>query len=354
VNARPRKLVTRLGDVTIRRAYYHCPTCRAAAHPYDGQIGLGGENLSAAMAESVTLLAVHHPFRQAERLLKQLTGRRVPFKTIHRLTGRVGGEAAAQERVAAEATASARPPAAELQPACLHVSTDGLLVRFRKEGFKEVKLATCYGDDERGRPLRRQVARTEPIEVFKWHAGALAARCGLEQAEKTALVADGAAWIWEQVAATLREDTTHIVDWYHAVEHLWACAHALYGEGTPASQAWVRRIKDLLYDGEVRGILRRLQHLRVLARDETHREALRTLIVYLTNQDDRLAYDRFRAAGFDIGSGQVESTCKQMAQRLKGPGMQWSPRGAQAVLSLRTNWLSNTWTAWWSQRRKTA
>jgi hypothetical protein len=81
-----------------------------------------------------------------------------------------------------------------------------------------------------------------------------------------------------------------------------------------------------------------------------HHEALRALIVYLTNQDARLAYGRFRDAGFDVGSGQVESLCKQMAQRMTGSGMQWTPPGAQAVLSLRSQWLNDTWNDFWSNR----
>ena len=354
MNARPRRLATRLGDATIRRAYYRCVACGATVHPYDGQVGLGRENLSPALAETVTLLAVDRPYRQAGRLLQQLTGLRVPFKTIHRVTVRVGSEAAAQEQAVAEATAKAAPPPAEWQTARLHVTTDGVQVRFRGEGFKEVKAAVCYGDDARGQPQRRQLARAEPIETFKWHVGALAARCGLEQAQKTALVGDGAAWIWEQVATTLREDTTHIVDWYHAMEHLWACGQVLHGEGTPASRAWVKSLESLLARGDVRGIRRRLERRRPAADDTAHREALRALIVYLTNQDARLAYDRFQAEGFDIGSGQVESACKQIAQRMKGPGMRWSRSGAQAVLSLRSHWLSDTWNAFWSQRKQAA
>lgn len=354
MNARARTLTTRLGDVTLRRAYYRCAACGAADHPYDAPSGLGREHLSSVMAETVTLLATHHPYRQAEQLLKHLTGLRVPSKTIHRVTCRVGAEAAAAEQAAADATQAATPPPAEMQPACLHVATDGVLVRFRDEGFKEVKVAVCYGDDARGRMQRRYVARTEPIHAFKWHAGALAARSGLEQAKKSALIGDGAPWIWEQVAATLREDTTHIVDWFHAMEHVWKCARLLHGEGTPDSQAWVAPIEERLYHGDVRGVLRRLERQHAAARDDSRREALRALIVYLRNQDARLAYDRFRAEGFDTGSGQVESACKQMGERVKGPGMQWTPAGTQAILSLRCHWLAETWNTFWSQRRKTA
>ena len=73
-------------------------------------------------------------------------------------------------------------------------------------------------------------------------------------------------------------------------------------------------------------------------------KALTGLITYLTHQDARLAYDRFRARGLDIGSGQVESACKHVVTaRMKRAGMHWSPRGAQANLSLRTVYMNDQW-----------
>ncbi len=33
-------------------------------------------------------------------------------------------------------------------------------------------------------------------------------------------------------------DSRQAVDWYHAKQHLWTVAHALYGEGTPEAQQW--------------------------------------------------------------------------------------------------------------------
>jgi len=48
-----------------------------------------------------------------------------------------------------------------------------------------------------------------------------------------------------------------------------------------------------------------------------------------TNNIERMRYDRFRAAGYMIGSGTVESGCKQIVtQRLKLPGAQWEVAGA--------------------------
>lgn len=59
-------------------------------------------------------------------------------------------------------------------------------------------------------------------------------------------------------------------------------------------------------------------------------------MTYFTNQADRMAYDRSRAQGWDIGSGMVEAACKHLiGARHKGPGMRWSDRAAQTVAAVR-------------------
>lgn len=61
-------------------------------------------------------------------------------------------------------------------------------------------------------------------------------------------------------------------------------------------------------------------------------------------------YQRYRANGWIIGSGAMESTCKQVvSQRLKGAGRQWSERGAIAMAELITVRLNNGWDDLWTQ-----
>jgi hypothetical protein len=57
-----------------------------------------------------------------------------------------------------------------------------------------------------------------------------------------------------------------------------------------------------------------------------------------------MRYERFRTAGYMIGSGTVESGCKQIvAQRLKLPGAQWTLMGAVQTAKARAAWLSGYW-----------
>jgi hypothetical protein len=61
-----------------------------------------------------------------------------------------------------------------------------------------------------------------------------------------------------------------------------------------------------------------------------------------------MQYQEFREEGCPIGSGTVESGCKQLVtMRMKGPGMHWSRFGAENMLALRAAYLSNTWDDAW-------
>jgi hypothetical protein len=57
-----------------------------------------------------------------------------------------------------------------------------------------------------------------------------------------------------------------------------------------------------------------------------------------------MRYDQFRKNGYLIGSGTIESGCKQIVtQRLKRSGAQWSLDGAIQTAKARAAWLSGEW-----------
>ena len=64
---------------------------------------------------------------------------------------------------------------------------------------------------------------------------------------------------------------------------------------------------------------------------------------YLESNQERMKYDEYRAKGYHVGSGVVESACKNVVQvRHKRPGMRWSEEGARNILHLRTTPVSYT------------
>ena len=61
-------------------------------------------------------------------------------------------------------------------------------------------------------------------------------------------------------------------------------------------------------------------------------------------------YSRYRDQGWPIGTGMMESSCKQLVgMRLKGPGMHWTEAGALAVTALRAIELNQKWETFWKE-----
>lgn len=349
VDHRPKTLATQMGSITLRRAYYHCRDCGRSAVPYDRRIGLGSGAESVGLAQAASLLGIHDTFANASATLFRLTGQRLSEATIERLTEAVGGVVAQGEATSADAMRDWQAPPAQASPQTLYVLVDGVQVH-QDDGWHEARCVACYGEGADGPLSIRYAVRFEKAAEFVPFVWALACRCGLEKAKRVVLLGDGAEWIWKHVGGLLKEAVC-IVDWYHALQHVWTCGRALYGEGTAATTAWVKEIEALLWDGQVRAILDRLRGERTRIRAPSKRAALQSLITYIENQDDRLAYDRFRAAGLDIGSGRVEAACKHVvALRMKRCGMRWSKPGSQNVLSLRTAWLNHEWDQVWAAK----
>jgi hypothetical protein len=362
VSHRPRTLSTLMGQVTIRRAYYHCRHCGGSCCPYDQQVGLGSGQESVGLARAAALLATVDPFIPAATLLHELTGQKLGDRTVHRITHKVGQVADEQERSAALAMATWAVPREpiEARPRRLYVAVDGVMVH-RKQ-WNEAKCVCCYWEGEEPASRRTDLAREkkpprhsrycvrfESIEQFKSFVWSLAMRCGLEQAVEVVLIGDGAAWIWDHIAPILGERTICITDWYHVMEHLWACGNTLFGQGTTEATAWVKQRETWLWEGQWEPLLEDLRQSRRQTRSVPKHQALASLITYLEHQGQRLDYALFRSKGFDIGSGRVESACKHVVQnRMKRSGMIWSEAGAQRMLSLRCAYLNGHWDRLWA------
>lgn len=87
-------------------------------------------------------------------------------------------------------------------------------------------------------------------------------------------------------------------------------------------------------------------HLRelVAAGKDDPKNTLRRNADYLRTHQPRLRYDRFRAAGWPVGSGVVEGGCKHVVGlRFKRQSTRWSKSGAQAVLHLRLDRINGRW-----------
>jgi len=142
-----------------------------------------------------------------------------------------------------------------------------------------------------------------------------AKRRGVEWAKRLTSVNDGALWIWV-LAPLCYPLAVEVVDWWHAVERLWKVGNLVFGQGSELANAWVKARKDGLWRGEVAKVIGALRWVRS-GSEEVTKEA-RLLREYLSEHAERMRYEQFREAGKPVGSGTVESGCKNVVgTRLK-------------------------------------
>ena len=140
---------------------------------------------------------------------------------------------------------------------------------------------------------------------------------------------------------------TRVVDYYHAAERLTTIADALkLGHDEAKRKAWLEHARWLLlqpggYGRLLRSIaeMRKLHGYRASASNEAEKAER-----YLRRYHRFMDYAGMKARGYPIGSGVVESACKQIvSERMKLSGMRWKRAGGQQTMTLRCFLLSGIW-----------
>ena len=180
------------------------------------------------------------------------------------------------------------------------------------------------------------------------YADAFFARIEVEMQRRSAqvaalslvIIADGASWIWDRGAdlAERGQQVWHILDFWHACEHLATIARWLYGESSEPCTESFRRWRGMLRNSRGAEAIEELMTLRDSGEYPTLRADIQGEIDYFTANQQRMDYRRYRKLGLPIGSGTVESACKNVvAARLKQSGMMWGMPGATGMLQLRAS-----------------
>jgi len=349
VQHRKRNIHTIFGWITVKRAYYHCTNCGRGFAPYDRDSGIGSEQLSPALAKACCLLAVDDSFEQVSRKVDQLFGQTVSDDTVKQVVHKVGSIVLQQQDQEHDSFfTDKRIPQPQAKPERLYVAVDGTTVH-ETDAWHEAKVGCIYFEDERFKRHKRYVGCFDRSQTFGWHVWFEACRCGFREAKEVVYIGDGAPWIRTEHRRHFGR-ATFIIDWFHASEYLWDCGKKLFGEGTKATEKWVHKRLDLLWDGWTKKLLDDLKEQRKKYRGSKH-QALNTLIRYVSNNEEQMRYDVFREKGYDIGSGAVEAACKNVVgKRLKQSGMTWSRTGSSATLALRVTWLNDRWEQLWAKK----
>ena len=307
------------------------------------------------MAKRMVWLSGLLPYEQCQAVFERIGEQLIPASSIWRQTEHHGARlqtAVQHQRQQVSVERVVLPDSRHDHDQRKGVSMDGGMVNIRGEGWRELKVGAVFDVETRleRNPQTQQLdemahgvnihytAVLGTKEAFTPALWALAVDHDLPTAKERAVVADGAAWIWN-VAEAVCPDGRQIVDWFHAVQHLAEAATTLYpDEATTQQRAqWLKTHQDHLYLGRIDQIIAAL-----------HKAGRVDLAGYFERHQRRMQYLEFREEAWPLGSGTVESGVKQFKQRLTGTGMRWNADQADRMLLIRAAVLGNDFDALWA------
>lgn len=183
---------------------------------------------------------------------------------------------------------------------------------------------------------------------------------GLFGASRRAFVADGSDNNWA-IQRRFFGSWTAIIDFIHVLSYVFASAMAgrKFAEGWLVYERWITWLWEGRREKIIVELASRQMELGVPEAEdgETHpRRLVAEALTYLQNHKDKMRYDEYRRQGLPITTSHMESLMKQINQRVKGTEKFWSEDGAEAILQLRADVLSDDrpLDAFWERRQARA
>jgi len=288
----------------------------------------------------------------------------VDDSVIHALVQRLGAraEAQVQERLQRAPLSVRLPQRRSSELAVLML--DGWFARFRGPGWgkkkspsehvewHEIKTGVFYLQEQAGRTAGGRGIIADKT-VVRWQGEALelgrrlhgeALRGGLADARSALVVGDGVPWIWN-LKADRWGHAQELLDFWHGSQHLWELGRVCHGGDEAAAQAWVESRLHRLRHGREKAVLKEIAGLRA-PRGEAG-QIVRREQNYFASHAGRMNYRAMADRGWPIGSGPVESTCRQDQCRFKRPGQFWTQKGFRHLSALDEARRNNHWDEIW-------
>ncbi len=368
---KPKEVLTILGSLTYRRSMFQCPACQNTRYPGDEAFDIVETTRSPGLRRMMARAGSRSTFKEGREDLKIYAGIEVSAKDIERVAEGMGRQMeawASEER--RKILRDHQLLRSEKTIPILYISYDGTGVPMTQEELtgrkgkqvdgsaktREAKLGCVFtqtATDVRGFPVRDPdatsfVGAIESAEDFGWRIYGEAVRRGLSKAERVVVLADGAQWV-KNLLQMHFPGATFIIDLYHARQHVSELCKTLFVKDEKKIRQQRMRWWTDLDDGKVEKIVRQArQHL---PQDAAVKKTAELEIHYLEKNAESMRYAEFRAQGLFVGSGVVEAGCKTLiGQRLKQSGMEWSVRGANAIISLRCILTSGRFEDYWESR----
>jgi hypothetical protein len=359
-----------LGEVRVEvRPYYHCDHCHTGHFLGDAALGLTGRRLSVGVEQIVTLGGTLGCFDEAATtILPQMAGIRLSESTVERTTeangARLGrlweqgqtlgpdrdwdwnrdarGQTVAYISVDATGVGQQGPGGAKAEGKMVYV---GMV-------FNPAEFDPKSPQDSQPIEQVRYLAGLIDLETLGAQVRRQAGQVGMDHADRWIGLSDGGNGLDEFFRVHFPRATL-ILDFYHAAEHLGDLAKA-WSTDTATAEALLDAWRHQMRHEGGAAVLRTLEALDRQGRSPEALEHHRLVTQYIRKNAYRMDYPTYRAQGWQIGSGSVESGCKTViCKRLCDGGMRWGVDGTDSVSHLRALFRSepSQWEAFWSRSR---
>ncbi len=362
------KLHTMFGIVWCRRAYYLCSACQQGYYPLDDRLGLRPNAMSAEVERLAAMTGTQMSFGKGGELFEELTLVSLSDQSLDKATQAYGTEVQQREE---EWYAETLDTELMLQreregtrPVRLYGAIDGGRVQIRapkgeEQPWRELKVGAWF--EAKGQPPKKpngkwsiqaqnityyaDVGQAEDFGKIAWATGV---QRDAHRALELIILGDGAQWLWN-LADLHFPQAIQIVDWFHACGYIAPVAKAAFSDRQKQS-CWIEQVKADLWKGDLDAVIAAcIKQIDPQREDDPAQKAT----TYYTNNRQRMDYPTYRANGYQIGSGTIESGVKQIAEkRMKVSGARWNIDSARLVAKARAAFLSGQWDEVASRREK--
>ena len=360
-----------VGPITVLRTLYRAGK-EPAVVPLELRAGIIDGHWTPRAAHQASYLVAHMTPQECADTLRELGNMSPSKSSLDRLPKRLSNRWEEHRAAFEEELRGQQPVAAAATTVA--VSLDGVMAPMKDGGRQEKRAATrAAGRPTKGPAGYREVGcgtvtfydsegeRLSTVRMGRMPEAKKATLKEMLSAEVNAALAqrpdlrlvklaDAAHDNWSYLGelAPQAEDSTELVDFFHAAEQLKAATDAAYGENDLRGRAQYEKYRHLLrHDpGGVERVIRGLRYIRGKHRG---RKRIREVLGYFRRNRHRMGYAEAAQRGLPIGSGVVEAACRTLAtERLKRSGMRWREAGGQAILTLRGWAQSDRFAAAWS------
>ena len=371
------------GEMMMADPYGYCRICHETQRPLHGLLGMEPERWSLAVQRAAVDFGTDHSFGKSEKkMAEHYPQAPIGASSIRNLVLDHGAQAFTYiaEKLTGAAEQGLAKPWLRVGVAHLEVEYDGSFVR------TGVLQSIAWGDKTPElTPVRKQEKRQRHTEwkqvnlgavhergaITSWYCGrlgeteatfddlfGLGCLAGWSLNTQTAGIADGAPHIRSHMQARFQvarpthvqgtgpavSDFKFILDRPHTRRHLVLAGEILAPAKKQPLATWVDQKLQQIDQGGVQPVMAYLER----AARRTANAVLQAQADYLRRNQDAVHYDQFKAAGYSISSGVVESAHGHVIQiRMKQPGMWWHPDNVDPMVALRLLRANQWWEEYW-------